>query len=117
MVIKTARETLTISEKIASLTPSLKASIALTPSLTPKTAVKEDKRKRIINAVLDLQNDQKIRNAKLLRFTPWISLINLLKKYGFCLLYSFKKFKTVLKSQALALHLPTQLQMNVKHHK
>ena len=116
MVIKTARETLTISKKIASLTPSLKASIALTPSLTPKTAVKEDKRRRIINAVLDLQNEQKIRNAKLLRFTPWSSLINSLKIYGFCLLYCFKKFKSILRIHALTPSMQAHFAGNLKRH-
>lgn len=116
MVIKTARETLTISEKIASLTPSLKASIALTPSLTPKTAVKEDKRRRIINAVLDLQNEQKIRNAKLLRFTPWSYLINSLKIYGFCLLYCFKKFKSIVRIHALTPSMQAHFAGNLKRH-
>ncbi|MHA3652261.1 relaxase/mobilization nuclease domain-containing protein [Yersinia enterocolitica] len=117
IVNRATKESLTISEKIASLTPSLIASVALTPSFKPKMVVEEDKRQRIINAVLNLHNPQRMSKAKPPRFTLWIPFLNLLKQCGFCLLYSFKKFKTVLKSQALALHLPTQLQMNVKHHK
>ncbi len=117
MVIKTVRETLTISEKIASLTPSLKASIALTPSLTPKTAVKEDKRKRIINAVLDLQNSQRRNKAKPPRFLLWLPFLSLLKILGFCLIHTFKKFKRVLKAHALTPSIQTQLTANIKNHK
>ena len=114
-VNNTTKESLTISEKIASLTP--KASIALTPALTPKTAVKEDKRRRIINAVLDLQNEQKIRNAKLLRFTPWSPLINSLKTYGFCLLYCFRKFKSIVRIHALTPSMQAHFAGNLKRHK
>ncbi|MFM1347501.1 relaxase/mobilization nuclease domain-containing protein [Yersinia proxima] len=117
MVIKTARETLTISEKIASLTPSLKASIALTLSLTPKTAVKEDKRRRIINAVLDLQNSQRRNKAKPPRFLLWLPFLSLLKILGFCLIHTFKKFKRVLKAHALTPSIQTQLTANIKNHK
>lgn len=111
----TTKESLTISEKIASLTP--KASIALTPALIPRTVVKADKRQQILNAVFDLQNAQKIRKAKHPRFSLWLPFINLLKNYGFCLMHSFRKFKRVLKIHAISPAIQTQFTANLKRQK
>jgi hypothetical protein len=115
MVIRLTKESLTISEKIASLTP--KASIALTPALIPRTVVKADKRQQILNAVFDLQNAQKIRKAKHPRFSLWLPFINLLKNYGFCLMHSFRKFKRVLKIHAISPAIQTQFTANLKRQK
>lgn len=81
MVFNTVREALTISEKIA--------------SHDSKIDVKEDKRKRIINAVFDLQNSQRSKSANVTRFNSWLLLINLLKKVGFSLLYPVRNFKNI----------------------
>ena len=96
-VIKTARETLTISEKIASLTPSPSHAPSITASVAPasKTVVKEDKRQRILSAVLDLQNSQRRRNATVARFNSWLIVIKLLKKIGFSVLYPVRQFKNI----------------------
>ncbi|MCL6322045.1 hypothetical protein EXT54_14445, partial [Pectobacterium atrosepticum] len=75
------KETLSISEKIA--------------SLDPKIDFKEDKRKRIIKAVFDLQNSQRSKSANVTRFNSWLLLINLLKKVGFSLLYPVRNFKNI----------------------
>ncbi|CRY80742.1 relaxase/mobilization nuclease domain-containing protein [Yersinia intermedia] len=75
------KETLSISEKIA--------------SLDSKIDVKEDKRKRIIKAVFDLQNSQRSKSANVTRFNSWLLLINLLKKIGFSLLYPVRNFKNI----------------------
>ncbi|WP_233964655.1 relaxase/mobilization nuclease domain-containing protein [Pectobacterium versatile] len=75
------KETLSISEKIA--------------SLDSKIDVKEDKRKRIINAVFDLQNSQRRKNANVARFNSWLIVINLLKKLGFSVLYPVRQFKNI----------------------
>ncbi|WP_301211168.1 relaxase/mobilization nuclease domain-containing protein [Yersinia sp. 22-579] len=111
-------ESLTIAEKIASLTsaialtPIAKASLALPVAPTPasKTVVKEDKRQQILNAVFDLQNSKKIRQVRPRRFMVWIKSINALKLLGFCLLYAFRKFKRVMNIQALPPFLQTQSQ-------
>ncbi|WET14755.1 relaxase/mobilization nuclease domain-containing protein [Yersinia intermedia] len=116
-------ESLTISEKIASLasaialTPPAKAYLALpvAPPLasTSKTVVKEDKRQQILNAVFDLQSAQKFRQVRPRRFMLWIPAINLLKLLGFCLLYAFRKFKRLLKVHALTPFLQTQSQASI----
>ncbi|ENB6687496.1 TPA: hypothetical protein PXP63_003076, partial [Yersinia enterocolitica] len=116
IVIKVIKESLTISEKIASLTPSPSHAPSITASVAPasKTVVKEDKRQQILNAVFDLQNSKKIRQVRPRRFMVWIPLLNLLKLLDFCLLYAFRKFKRVLKIHALTpfLQIPTQATIN-----
>ncbi len=114
-------ESLTIAEKIASLTsaialtPIAKASLALPVAPTPasKTVVKEDKRQQILDAVFDLQNSKKIRQVRPRRFMVWIKSINALKLLGFCLLYAFRKFKRVMNIQALPPFLQTQSQASI----
>ncbi len=121
MVIKTAKETLTISEKIASLSSSravpLPVAASLAPALASKKVVEEDKRQRIISAVLDLQNSQRRNKAKPPRFLLWLPFLSLLKILGFCLIHTFKKFKRVLKAHALTPSIQTQLTANIKNHK
>ncbi|EOA2960740.1 relaxase/mobilization nuclease domain-containing protein [Yersinia enterocolitica] len=116
-------ESLTIAEKIASLTsaialtPIAKASLALPVAPTPASktvvVVKEDKRQQILNAVFDLQNGKKIRQVRAHRVMSWISYINALKLLGFCLLYAFRKFKRVMNIQALPPFLQTQSQASI----
>lgn len=97
IVIKVTKESLTISEKIASLTPSPSHAPSITASVAPasKTVVKEDKRQRILSAVLDLQNSQRRRNATVARFNSWLIVIKLLKKIGFSVLYPVRQFKNI----------------------
>ena len=116
-------ESLTIAEKIASLTsaialtPIAKASLALPVAPTPASktvvVVKEDKRQQILNAVFDLQNGKKIRQVRAHRVMSWIPYINALKLLGFCLLYAFRKFKRVMNIQALPPFLQTQSQASI----
>ncbi|EOI6389421.1 hypothetical protein ACMU9O_000439, partial [Yersinia enterocolitica] len=75
------KETLSISEKIA--------------SLDSKIDVTDDKRKRIINAVFDLQYLQRSKSANVTRFKSWLLLIKLLKNLGFSLLYPARNFKNI----------------------
>ncbi|MBW5869620.1 relaxase/mobilization nuclease domain-containing protein [Yersinia enterocolitica] len=97
IAIKVTKESLTISEKIASLTPSPSHAPSITASVAPasKTVVKEDKRQRILSAVLDLQNSQRRRNATVARFNSWLIVIKLLKKIGFSVLYPVRQFKNI----------------------
>ncbi|EPD0902656.1 relaxase/mobilization nuclease domain-containing protein [Yersinia enterocolitica] len=116
-------ESLTIAEKIASLTstialtPIAKTSLALPVAPTPASktvvGVKEDKRQQILNAVFDLQNGKKIRQVRAHRIMSWTPYINALKLLGFCLLYAFRKFKRVMNIQALPPFLQTQSQANI----
>lgn len=116
-------ESLTIAEKIASLTsaialtPIAEASLALPVAPTPASktvvVVKEDKRQQILTAVFDLQNGKKIRQVRAHRVMSWIPCINALKLLGFCLLYAFRKFKRVMNIQALSPFLQTQSQASI----
>lgn len=116
-------ESLTIAEKIASLTsaialtPIAKACLALPVAPTPASktviVVKENKRQQILNAVFDLQNGKKIRQVRAHRVMSWIPYINALKLLGFCLLYAFRKFKRVMNIQALPPFLQTQSQASI----
>ncbi|EPB7300166.1 hypothetical protein ACRRQR_004085, partial [Yersinia enterocolitica] len=119
MVIRATKELLTISEKIASLTPSPSHAPSITASVAPasKTVVKEDKRQQILNAVFDLQNAKKTRQVRVPRFALWLPLLNLLKQCGFCLIHSFRKFKIVLKVHALNPAIQTQFTANLKRQK
>ncbi|EQB8081300.1 relaxase/mobilization nuclease domain-containing protein [Yersinia enterocolitica] len=116
-------ESLTIAEKIASLTsaialtPIAKASLALPVAPTPASktvaVVKVDKRQQILNAVFDLQNGKKIRQVRTHRVMSWIPYINALKLLGFCFLSVFRKFKRVINLQALPPFLQTQSQASI----
>ncbi|EPB0871195.1 hypothetical protein ACRARK_000967, partial [Yersinia enterocolitica] len=93
------KETMSISEKIASLSSSravpLPVAASVAPALASKKVVEEDKRQRIISAVLDLQNSQRRRNATVARFNSWLIVIKLLKKIGFSVLYPVRQFKNI----------------------
>ncbi|HDL8281135.1 TPA: relaxase/mobilization nuclease domain-containing protein [Yersinia enterocolitica] len=117
MVIKTARETLTISEKIASLSSSRAVPLPVAASLAPALASKMPKRQQMIDAVLDLQNAKKTKQVRAPRFTLWLPLLNLLKQCGFCLIHSFRRFKRVLMVRTLTPLIQTQLQVNIKQPK
>lgn len=118
----TTKESLTISEKIASLSssiafpPPVTISRAPTLSFTPNIVAIEDRRKRIINAVLDLQNAKSRKEAKFTRFNPWLIYINTLKMFGFYLINSFRKFKRVLTIYALTPSIQPQLSEKNKNH-
>lgn len=120
-LINATKGSLTISEKIASLSssiafpPPVTVSLAPAPSLTPDIVAIEDKRQRIIDAVLDLQNAKSRKEAKFTRFNPWLSYINQLKMFGFYLINSFRKFKRVLTVHALTPYIRTKLTENIKN--
>ncbi|CQH56382.1 relaxase/mobilization nuclease domain-containing protein [Yersinia enterocolitica] len=117
-------ESLTISEKIASLTPAIAVNPVTTasttlpfahiPNLTLKTIVKDNKRQQILNAVFNLQNTQKIKKVRPRHFMLWIPFVNLLKLFNFCLLYAFKKFRRIIKIRSLTLPLSTKSSVSVK---
>jgi len=119
-VNNTTKESLTISEKIASLSssiafpPPVTVSRAPTSSFTPNIVAIEDKRKRIIDAVLDLQNAKSKKAVKFNRFSSWVIYINTLKMFGFYLINSFQKFKRVLTVHALIPSIQPQLTENIK---
>lgn len=117
MVSRATKESLTISEKIASLSSSIAVKPSVTASLTTALAPKMPKRQQMIDAVLDLQNAKKTRQVRAPRFTLWVPLLNLLKHYGFCLIHSFRKFKRVLKVHALTPAIQTQFTANLKRQK
>ncbi|HHT8827099.1 TPA: relaxase/mobilization nuclease domain-containing protein [Yersinia enterocolitica] len=117
-------ESLTISKKIASLTPTIAVNPVTTasttlpfahiPNLTLKTIVKDNKRQQILNAVFDLQNTQKIKKVRPRHFMLWIPFVNLLKLLNFYLLYAFKKFRRIIKIRSLNLSLSTKSSVSVK---
>ncbi|MEZ2601290.1 relaxase/mobilization nuclease domain-containing protein [Kluyvera intermedia] len=119
-VSNTTKESLTISEKIASLSssiafpPPITVSRAPTPPFMPNIVAIEDKRKRIIDAVLDLQNAKSKKAVKFNRFSSWLIYINTLKIFGFYLINSFQKFKRVLTVHALIPSIQPQLTENIK---
>ena len=118
----TTKESLTISEKIASLSssiafpPPVTVSRAPTPSFTPNIVAIEDRRKRIIDAVLDLQNAKSRKAVKFTRFNSWKIHIKTLKIFGFYLINSFRKFKRVLTIHALTPSIQPQFSKNIKNH-
>ncbi|MGI3088667.1 relaxase/mobilization nuclease domain-containing protein [Yersinia pseudotuberculosis] len=118
----TTKESLTISEKIASLSssiafpPPVTVSRAPTLSFTPNIVAIEDRRKRIIDAVLDLQNAKSRKAVKFTRFNSWKTHINTLKILGFYLINSFRKFKRVLTIHALTPSIQPLLSKNIKNH-
>lgn len=109
-------ESLTIAEKIASLTasPSCAPSVSLAPTLAPKMVVEEDKRQRIISAVLDLQNSQRRKSTKIARFNSWLILINLLKQIGFSLLHPVRKFKNIFTVHSVPPPIRSEFTTNLK---
>jgi hypothetical protein len=117
MVNRATKESLTISEKIASLSSSIAVKPSVTASLATALAPKMPKRQQMIDAVLDLQNAKKTRQVRAPRFTLWLPLLNLLKQYGFCLIHSFRRFKRVLMVRTLTPLIQTQLQVNIKQPK
>ncbi|HFF8640845.1 TPA: hypothetical protein ACGE8N_002173, partial [Yersinia enterocolitica] len=116
IVIKVTKESLTISEKIASLTPSPSHAPSITASVAPasKTVVKEDKRQRILSAVLDLQNSQRRRNATVARFNSWLIVFKLLKKIGFSVLYPVRQFKNIFTVHSFLLPAGSKFTANLK---